>query len=541
MRYGLSTFKGDIFGGLTAGVIALPLALAFGVASGAGAPAGLYGAAALGLVAAILGGTPCQVSGPTGPMTVVAASALAAFSGDLSALFLVILIAGALQILFGVLKLGALVRFIPYPVISGFMSGIGTIIILLQLPVLLGAESAGSPLDAVMVLGRAVANIHWPSLAVGGATMAVVFLTPPRVSRILPSPLMALVVVTAAAELLHLDVATIGAVPAGLPLPHLPSLPQAHLSQVATLALALAALGCIDTLLTSIVADSLTGTRHKSNRELIGQGAGNMVAGLFGGLAGAGATMRTVVNIKAGGTTRISGVIHALFLIAVLVGLGPLTARIPLAVLAGILVKVGLDILDYRMLRVLKSAPRPDMGVMVAVFLVTVFVDLIVAVGVGVTLASFMITYRMARQTKVSIHGMDEPHPNGEPLRCLEQETGQRVRVVTVDGPFFFGTAAQMQERVSRLFGTEVVVFDCLDVPFMDLTAAFTLVEAVERFKGADVGVVLALKKEHKEALRSLGYGALVESGNLVHDRRAALDQALTLLKEPLETGCVEE
>ena len=319
--------------------------------------------------------------------------------------------------------------------------------------------------------------------------------------------------------------------PSGLPLPHLPSLPQTHLSYLATLALALAALGSIDTLLTSIVADSLTRTRHNSNRELVGQGVGNMMAGLFGGLAGAGATMRTVVNIKAGGTTRVSGVIHALFLVAVLLGLGPLTARIPLAVLAGILVKVGLDILDYRMLRVLRTAPRADMGVMFAVFAVTVFVDLIVAVGVGVTLASFMITWRMARQTKVSIQGVALSPEAEEPLRNLEQETDQRVRVVVVDGPFFFGTAAQMQERVSKLYGTEVVVFDCLDVPFMDLTAAFTLAEAIERFRASGVGVVLAMTREHGRAFASLGRPGLLEIGNVVHEREAALVKARSLLR----------
>ena len=201
MRYGMGALKGDVFGGLTAGIIALPLALAFGVASGAGASAGLYGAAALGLVAALLGGTPCQVSGPTGPMTVVAASALAAFSGDVSAVFLVVVLSGALQVLFGAFKLGGMVRYIPYPVISGFMSGIGTIIILLQLPVLLGAPGAGSPMDAVLGMGRALADIHWQSLAVGAATMSIVFLTPPKVTRILPSPLIALVAASVAVEL----------------------------------------------------------------------------------------------------------------------------------------------------------------------------------------------------------------------------------------------------------------------------------------------------------------------------------------------------
>jgi len=375
INYSLPRLRGDLFGGLTAGVVALPLALAFGVASGAGAIAGLYGAIALGFFAALFGGTPSQVSGPTGPMTVIAAAAVVTFPGDLQAVFTVILIAGALQIVFGVIKLGIFVRYIPYPVISGFMSGIGVIIILLQLHPLLGSDSVGSPLVALFELPRAVAGANGYSLLLAGLTMLIVFLTPARISSVLPSPLIALLSMSLLSASLSFTVQTIGEIPSGLPALVLPAFSAEKLPKILAMAMALSVLGVIDSLLTSIVADSMTKERHDSNQELIGQGVGNMAAALIGGLPGAGATMRTVVNIKAGGTTRLSGMIHSLFLVAVLLGLGKYTALIPMPVLAGILMKVGVDILDYRMLRVLRRAPRQDLVVMLTVFGITVFVD----------------------------------------------------------------------------------------------------------------------------------------------------------------------
>lgn len=289
----LSQLRGDLFGGLTAGVVALPLALAFGAASGAGPIAGLYGAIALGFFAAWLGGTPSQVSGPTGPMTVVFASAVAAFPGDLSLVFTVVVLAGVLQIAFGWARIGGFVRYIPYPVISGFMSGIGVIILLLQIHPLLGLQSVGSPLLALRSLPDAVGGARIESLLLGGFTLLVVFLTPARITRVVPSPLIALLGASLLAAWLKLPVNTIGEIPSGLPELRLPALAAEHLPRIFAMAIALAVLGSIDTLLTSLVADSMTRERHDSNRELIGQGVGNIAAGLIGGLPGAGATMRT--------------------------------------------------------------------------------------------------------------------------------------------------------------------------------------------------------------------------------------------------------
>jgi SulP family sulfate permease len=529
LNYDLKLLRGDVFGGLTAGIVALPLALAFGVASGAGAAAGLYGAIVLGFLAAILGGTCTQISGPTGPMTIVAASAIAAFPGNPEFVVAVFLIAGVGQVVLGSARLGTFVRFIPYPVVSGFMNGIGVIIILLQLEPLLGLPSVSSPMAALLGLGTAVSHVQWHALALGVMTIAVVFMVPARISRIIPSPLIALVLGTALAWEGHWDVAMIGAIPSALPHLTMPAFEVSQMGRIVGLGLALAVLGTIDSLLTSVVADSLTRKKHGSNRELIGQGIGNMAAALLGGLPGAGATMRTVVNIKAGGTTRVSGAIHSLLLLAILLGLGPLASHIPMAVLAGILVKVGVDIIDYRLLSLVKRAPRTDLLVMAVVFGVTVFVDLIVAVGVGVTLAAVMVAVRIARQSSVSITEVEGCTDAARAEDDIQRETDYRIQVVTIRGPFFFGTAANMQDKFSAMLGTEVVVFNCLDVPFMDISAVFALGETVEKLQFAKVTVLLAVRRDQQESLQRLGMGKHLAPDAYFHSHESVLAAARKL------------
>jgi SulP family sulfate permease len=492
-RYSLSNLRGDLFGGLTAGVVALPLALAFGVASGAGAIAGLYGAIAVGFFAALLGGTPTQVSGPTGPMTVIMAAAVVAFPGDIHSVLSVVLIAGLLQIVFGLVKLGGFVRYIPYPVISGFMSGIGVIIILLQLHPLLGGESVGSPLVALMELPKAIAGANMHSLLLAGLTMLIVFITPARITRALPSPLIALLSISLLATVLSFPVQDIGEIPSGLPGFMFPSFSAELLPRIFAMAIALSVLGAMDSLLTSIVADSMTRERHDSNRELIGQGVGNMASALIGGLPGAGATMRTVINIKAGGSTRLSGMTHSVFLLAVLLGLGKYTAHIPMAVLAGILIKVGVDILDYRMLKVLHRAPREDMIVMLVVFGITVFVDLIVAVTIGVALAALLLTYRMAQQTQINVSEVPPAEWQRDLGKDLQEQSDYRIRAISVRGAFFFGTTTRMQSKINRLIGAQVVIINCLQVPFMDISAAFALSEMVDKLKAAGIKPILVI------------------------------------------------
>ena len=532
--YTLKTLRGDLFGGLTAGIVALPLALAFGVSSGFGAVAGLYGAIAVGFFAALFGGTPTQVSGPTGPMSVIFAAAIVAFPDNTAAVLGVVLLAGLFQIIFGFLKVGIFVRYIPYPVISGFMSGIGVIIILIQLHPLLGAPSVASPLDALLRLPDALARVDIYSVLLALVTMLIIFGCPTKITRIIPSPLLALLGGSLLAVILNLPVATIGAIPSGLPSFALPIFSLALLPKIIPMALALAVLGVMDSLLTSVVADSMTKTNHESNRELIGQGIGNIAASLIGGLPGAGATMRTVINIKAGGTSRISGMTHSVFLVFVLLGIGPFAAQIPLPVLAGILMKVGLDILDYRLLRMIKRVPRQDLAVMATVFTMTVFVDLIAAVGVGVTLASLMITYRISNQSKIDVQGVAHHEWHRDLEKSLEEETEYGIRTLSVRGAFFFGTTAKMQDQVSKLIGTKVVIINCLDVPFMDLSGFFALSEMIDRLRHEKIKPIVVVNEGVgiRQQMMTMGYGDLLGSDGIQTDYNVALHLAWEYLED---------
>jgi SulP family sulfate permease len=278
------------------------------------------------------------------------------------------------------------------------------------------------------------------------------------------------------------------------------------------------------------VADSITRTRHHSNRELIGQGIGNLLCAFAGGLPGAGATMRTVVNIKSGGRGRLSGVVHALFLLALLLGLGPLAERIPLAVLAGILIKVGVDILDYRMLRLVRTAPRADVAVMAAVFVLTVLVDLIVAVGAGVVLSMMLIIHQLVRQTKFRVRPLHRD-PIADNTR-VDADLESGIRVIEIDGAFFFGSASQLLDRVDQVIGTRVAVFDCSRVPFMDLSAQFALEEMIERLNAQSIAVrVVVPPAIHQQLLRLCA--PQLPAGILRDDLETALAEARSLVTQP--------
>jgi len=526
-------FIGDIYGGITAAIIALPLALAFGVASGAGAAAGLYGAIILGFVAAAFGGTPVQISGPTGPMTVVVASAIALFQGDINTIASVILLGGIIQTCFGIFKVGKLVRYIPYPVISGFMTGIGVIIILIQIHPLVGAGGFSSPLLAIKNINTIFTGFNTSDMLLGILTLFIVFLFPKRLSSKLPSPLAALIVCTLIATYAHMDVATIGHIPKELPSMFFPHIPLDKITFIVTTALSLAVLGSIDSLLTSLVADSLTKTTHNSNKELIAQGLGNTLTAFFGGIPGAGATMRTVVNVKAGGTTRLSGVIHAVFLMLVLLIFGSTAERIPMAVLSGILIKVGFDIVDYRFLRILKRAPKHDIIVMFAVLTLTVLVDLIVAVGVGIVLASMLLTYRIAQQTNSIIHEIPIEVDDNKIGREAQDSTHFTVRVVDINGPFFFGSTTQIVGKIGAFLGTEIVIFNCKNVPFIDYSAVFALSEKIIKLKSNNIITMLVFNEQIKAELLKCEIVNLMPKEHIFTD----LEEAVKHAKSHIQNG----
>lgn len=508
ISYDTSNLRGDLFGGVTAGIVALPLALAFGVQSGLGAIAGLYGAIGLGIFAAIFGGTRTQISGPTGPMTVVSSLVILTAiesTGSLEKGFGLIIsiffIAGALLVIFGLCKLGTYIKYIPYPVVSGFMTGIGVIIIVFQFFPTLGQSSPSSIIGVFQGLPTALASLNLDTIILTGATIAIIY-TFPKITKLIPSPLVALLLVSGISSWVSLNVPLIGDIPSGFPEIRLGewSLSGMDLGLLIKLSLTLALLGAIDSLLTSMVADNVTKTKHDSNRELIGQGIGNMFAASIGGLPGAGATMRTLVNINSGGRTRLSGVVHGIVLLTILMGLGVYAAQIPLAVLAGILITVGVGIIDYKGIRHIRHIPRADAGVMIIVLTLTVFVDLIQAVAAGMIMASILFMKQMSdqvtRELKIT------------PLRAYKKELPwddenipdhivDKIYVKHLDGPLFFGFAPAFQDVAQSLPDIRVVIFRMKKVPYIDQTGLYAMEDVINILEARGIAVVMTgLRKQ---------------------------------------------
>jgi len=497
----------NLFGGITAAIIALPLGLAFGVASGMGPTAGIYGAIILGFFASLFGGTDTQISGPTGPMTVVMASAVITLHNDIGLIMTTVLLAGLFQIMFGIFKIGKFVQYIPYPVISGFMSGIGIIIIILQINPYLGLLPDASVIHILTSLPHNISHISFDALTIATLTVCIMFFTPTKIGKLVPPPLIALAIITPISIYFSFDVVTIGTIPSTLPDIVIPSLSADSYTIVITLAFTLAVLGTIDTLLTSIVADSITGTKHKPNKELIGQGIGNSLCSLVGALPGAGATMRTVINVKSGGTHKISGMIHSCVLLIIVLFLAPLASKIPMPLLAGILIKVGMDILDYRFLKIWKSSPKNDLSVMLVVFFITVFVDLITAVGVGVVLASLLIVYRITQETKITLEDKNQKeHPLNEEL------LKKHVRIIKIDGAFFFGSTTAFESQANAILDTKIVIIDIFNVPFIDITAIFTLMDLISRLQADHINVIIISKENDKKQLLDLDKSKLLDT-----------------------------
>ena len=517
--------KGDLFGGVTAGIVALPLALAFGIqafggisdpsASSIGALAGLVGATMLGFFAALFGGTHSQISGPTGPMTVVTASliggAWAATGGNISSVLVTMVLAavfcGLFQIVFGLIRLGKYVRYIPYPVLSGFMSGIGVIIILQQLYPLAGLKASGSMVDLLTgIPGAFSQGISLIALLLGVGTILIIQLFP-KITGKIPATLVALVVMTVVSLFCGMpDALTIGDIPGGLPLPffakegmELAGLDWGAMLKAAIVpGLTLAGLGSIDTLLTSVVADNITKTRHDSNRELIGQGIGNAVAGLFCGIPGAGATMRTVVNVKSGGRTQLSGMVHAVLLLSIMMGLGSLVKYVPLSVLAGILITVGWGIIDFKGFKDLLKIPKADAVVLVIVFLVTVFVDLLTAVGIGMVIACVLFMKRASDLVEggysaSEMTNFDKESP-WEDEGGMPQEIRHKIYVQRLNGPIFFGTITRFQEVMHDIpDDVKIVIIRMRLVSFMDQSGLYAMETAIKDLQAKGMTVLMTI------------------------------------------------
>ena len=525
--------RGDLLGGLTAAVVALPLALAFGNAAlgPGGAIYGLYGAIVTGFLAALLGGTPAQVSGPTGPMSVTVAgivSSLAAIgigrdlnAGEMLPLVMAaVVIGGVFETLLGVLRLGRFITLVPYSVVSGFMSGIGFIILVLQLGPFIGMSTGGG---VVASLSSLIESPSWnpAALAVGLMTLAVVFLTPLRIRQWVPTPLLALLIVTPLSLLLFNDnrllelglepIARIGAIPEGGLQLVVPDFSQ-HLPELVKAGMVLALLGAIDSLLTSLVADNITQTNHDSNRELIGQGIANTAAGFLSGLPGAGATMRTVINIKSGGQTPWSGMTHSLVLLLVLLGAGSLAAQIPTALLAGILIKVGLDIIDWGFLHRAHRLSVKTALVMWGVLLLTVFWDLIGAVLIGMFVANLLTIESL---TTHQLAGMGRPERDA--LTAHEQQLldqcGDDVMLFSLQGPLSFGAATGISERMTLVRQYRVLILDISQVPHLGVTATLAIERIMQDARSKQRQVLVAgAQGKVRSRLEQFGIGGLCGS-----------------------------
>ena len=538
LKFDLTHLRGDIYGGLTAGVVAIPLALAFGVASGLGPMAGMYGAIIVGFFAAWFGGTPTNVSGPTGPMVVVLAGLFASLSGDVGLILTAVVLAGLFQIAFGVARIGDFIRLVPYPVVSGFMSGIGVIIIILQLDATVGHMAPAGTIPALLYLPTAFLDINFSAFTVAAVTLLVVYTWPTAWGKYLPSALAALIVGTVLSLFVG-ELPILGDIPSGLPEFHMPVFEQSVMFLVVEAAFILAILGSIDSLLTSLVADNMTRTRHDSNQELIGQGIGNIASGLFGGLPGAGATMGTVVNIQAGAQTALSGLIRVLVLIIVIIGIADLTAMIPLAVLSGIALSVGLNIIDWGFLKRAHRVSPKSAAIMYAVIGLTVFVDLIIAVSIGVFVANLLTIDRLTKVQSDSVKairdGDEDELTRGE--QTILNDANGKILVFSLGGPLFFGLAKAISRQRAVLSDHEVLFLDFTDVPVIGVSSSLAMEQMVHDDLAAEKPVYLVgMVDSVQERMGRLGVLDHISVNHIFTDRQSCLEDASVYLKQKADT-----
>ncbi|ENO1171069.1 TPA: SulP family inorganic anion transporter [Vibrio vulnificus] len=542
--------KGDLFGGVTTAIISLPLALAFGVASGAGAEAGLWGAILVGLFAALFGGSSTLISEPTGPMTVIMTAVLTSMvakypESGIAISFTIVMMAGAFQVLIGTLKLGKYITLMPYSVVSGFMSGIGVILIILQLSPLLGhAAPAGGVLGTLSALPETISNMKFSEFFLGLLTLGILFFFPKQYRKYVPAQLVALVAVTLLSVIIFDfdDVRRIGEIPTGLPSLVVPVINGEIFTAMVIDALVLGTLGCIDTLLTAVIGDSLTRKEHDSDKELRGQGLANMISGLFGALPGAGATMGTVTNIQVGARSPLSGVIRALILALVVLVASGLTEPIPMAVLAGIAVYVGFGILDWSFIQRAHRVSVQGMAIMYGVMLLTVFVDLIVAVGLGVFISNILIIERLSRVQAKQVKAISDADENDVPLtdseRGLLDRANGKVLFFYLSGPMIFSVSKAISRQHSSIADYEAMILDLTDVPMIDVTVGLALENAIKDAQEAQCDVYLLCPNERvREQLEKFHVLDLVPDENTFKFRYEALNAAVNKVEQDEHQG----
>jgi SulP family sulfate permease len=539
-RFANFDLKGDLFGGVTTAIISLPLALAFGVASGAGAEAGLWGAILVGFFAALFGGSSTLISEPTGPMTVIMTAVLTSMMAKypetgMAMSFTVVMMAGAFQVLLGTLKLGKYVTLMPYYVVSGFMSGIGVILIILQLAPLLGHSApSGGVIGSLSALPEMLQNIQFGELLLGLLTLAVLFFFPKKYRKYVPAQLAALVAVTLiSVYLFDTDsIRRIGEIPTGLPSLVMPHFSAEIFITMVIDALVLGTLGCIDTLLTAVIGDSLTRKEHDSDKELRGQGLANMIAGLFGALPGAGATMGTVTNIQVGARSPVSGQVRALVLALVVLVAGSLTEPIPMAVLAGIAVYVGLNILDWSFIQRAHKVSVRGMAVMYGVMLLTVFVDLIAAVGLGVFISNILIIEKLSREQARKVKAISDADEDEVPLtdteRAMLDKANGKVLFFYLSGPMIFSVSKAISRQHSSIADYQVMILDLSDVPMFDVTVGLALENAIKDAQDVNCKVLMLCPNiQTRQQLKKFKILNLIPNDNSFSSREEALQAAL--------------
>lgn len=531
----LQNWSGDLLGGIMTTVVALPVAMAFGVASGLGAAAGLYGAMCCGLFAALFGGTKGQQSGPTGPIAVIIASLLVANNNNFSIVFAAIILGGVLQIVAGKLGWGELVRYLPYPVISGFMTGIALIIILLHVNPLFGIKGSKQIMENISSFPNIAAEMNSAALAIGVLTF-ILICGVRLISKKLPASLIALVIASAVSVVMNLDIPRIGEIPSQLPVPALPAVDLSMLTMVLSGAVTIAMLGSIDSLLTSLIADKLLHSQHDSNKELVGQGIGNIATGLMGGLAGAGSTTRTLANIDAGGRTPLSGVVYAAIILMIITGLGKVAALIPMSALAAILITLGIGIIDWRSIKHITKAPRSDVVVMAIVLFMTIFIDLISAVLLGMALASVLFVKKITDAQLSESGTLGSISELGHLIDELPASLLSQTFVYTFDGPIFFGETKNLATTIKEAGNVKTLILNFEHAHFIDQSCCYYLEDLVEGFRASNKLVfILGLDGEVRVRLEKMECRAVLKEEFQVDQWTTVIDRIKSTTNEDAE------
>ena len=528
----LHILAGDILGGLNAAIITLPQALAFGVATGFGASAGLWGAIILSLVAGLLGTKVPMISGVTGPAAIVVASIMHALNKDITAVIFILFLAGVFQVILSLTKLPEIVKYVPYPVISGFMNGVGIIIIIMQINPLLGFPTSSNTISSIENLIKQISMLNIEAFAIGALTLFIVFGLPKRWNKYVPSQIIALIICTILSVRLGLNVARISEISVTMPDIILPHTNLHDLITYLHYGVILAIILSSESLLTGLVCTSITKIQLPAKRLLAAQGMGNICCALTGTMPGSAATMRTVAALKTGATTRFAAVVTSIILVLLVYKFAGFVADIPLAVLAAILIKIGYDIIDTKFLKVIKIAPKDDLYVLITVFLLTVFYNLIVAVGAGIVLAALLYAKRVADKAKL----VDKPVYDADIMKLeqsVEKDYKHKIRVVHIDGAFFFGSATQLISHFDELLGTRylILVYDSDDM--LDISAVFALEDIILRLKSQHIKILLVINNEQvREQLKNYDVISQIGEKHVFFSEVKAIDYAKISFKK---------